>query len=325
MARPTQANAHVDRVLTNVAIGSVQEDENFVAGKIFPEIPSDQKTGEYFEFTTADFLRDEMQDRKSGVEAAEADFAQSTSTYTCKSKALRKFAADEMMDEADDRAMQERAIIKFLAVKRLIARDRLFAANFFSTSKWGTDATPATKWDVATGGSPLGDAATARKTVILATGGFHPNYALAGYNVHQALLNNPVIVNRVQYTVGPHLDIATAPVNDLAVRQAMAKLLQVKDYYVSEAVYDSANENAASAPAFALGDHMLIGYRAPGPSKFVPSGGYTFLNETFGPRGMEVRRYREEGKRGEYFEVGYSEDMKLTASAAGYLIYNCLT
>lgn len=324
MSRPSASQVHVDRVLTNLAIGYVQSDAAFVAQRAFARIPVSQDSGKYYTFTAADFLRNEVQQRAPGAEAAEADFAMSTATFTCEERAIRKFLPDSVRDTADDPMLLERNIVAFLTQKMRIERDRKFAADHFAASKWDNDPTPSTKWDVATGGNPFSDNDTGHETILKAIGQ-QANAMIVSMPVHNALKRNPLVVERVKYAVSRSLNLATAPGNLPEVYAALAALFEVEEYMVCKSAYDSANENATSVPAWTLGEHALLLYRSPSPSIMSPSGGYTFVNTAFGPNGMELRRYRDEGKRGEYFELGYSEDMKLTASAAGYLHESVLT
>ena len=70
MPQPTLGDVHVNRPLTNLSIGFVQDQSDFVAGQVFPSIPVNNRSDVYFVYNRGDFLRNNMQKRAPGTPAA---------------------------------------------------------------------------------------------------------------------------------------------------------------------------------------------------------------------------------------------------------------
>ena len=54
MPQPTLNDSHVDAILTNISVAYMQKQENFIAEKVFPNIPVDKKSDKYFVYTKND-------------------------------------------------------------------------------------------------------------------------------------------------------------------------------------------------------------------------------------------------------------------------------
>ncbi len=48
MAQPTASDVHVDAVLTNLSVAYIQEQDAYIATKVFPVIPVDKKSDKYY-------------------------------------------------------------------------------------------------------------------------------------------------------------------------------------------------------------------------------------------------------------------------------------
>ena len=153
MTQPTLSDiTAVDPVLTNMLVGYKQDADRFIAARLFPVVPVDDKSGTYYIFTKKYWFTDEMQERVPGAEYMRAHFAAETDTYDTVQFALATPIADEIR-KANQAPMElETAAVEFLGQKSLIRKERAFAAGFFTTSVWDTDNTTATDWDDFTSG-----------------------------------------------------------------------------------------------------------------------------------------------------------------------------
>ena len=70
MPQPNINSVHVDAILTNISVAYLQNQDNFIADKVFPVIPVDKKSDKYFTYTKNDWFRDEAQRRAPGTESA---------------------------------------------------------------------------------------------------------------------------------------------------------------------------------------------------------------------------------------------------------------
>ena len=68
MPQPNSSNVHVDAVLTNISIAYMQDQSNFIASQVFPEVPVDKQSDKFFVFDKNSWFRDEAQKRAPGTE-----------------------------------------------------------------------------------------------------------------------------------------------------------------------------------------------------------------------------------------------------------------
>ena len=59
MAQPTPSDVHVDAILTNISVAYIQDQNYFIANKVFPSIPVEKQSDKYFKYTKGDWFRDE--------------------------------------------------------------------------------------------------------------------------------------------------------------------------------------------------------------------------------------------------------------------------
>jgi hypothetical protein len=112
--------------------------------------------------------------------------------------------------------------------------------------------------------------------------------------------------------------LSQRPGDSPAIYSALAQLFELERYLGTRAVYDSAVEGETAVPAFACGKNAWLGYVAPNPSLIMPSAGYTFAWSEFGNGGWRVIEFESQERSSMIYQLEFCEDMKLTASAAGY-------
>src|SRR5512139_2531881 len=86
--QPVNSTTYIDAALTSMAIAYAQDQLDFVALRVFPQVPVDKQTGKYFVFDKAGFLRSDMQRRASGTPAHRSGFTVSNASYSCDVYAL---------------------------------------------------------------------------------------------------------------------------------------------------------------------------------------------------------------------------------------------
>ncbi|MFN9111239.1 MAG: hypothetical protein ACK5XN_14350, partial [Bacteroidota bacterium] len=67
---PTPGDVHVNAPLTNISIAFLQNAANFVATRVFPNIPVQKQSDRYYVYERGDFNRDEMQLRAPATASA---------------------------------------------------------------------------------------------------------------------------------------------------------------------------------------------------------------------------------------------------------------
>lgn len=332
--QPSRSDVHVNRPLTNISIAFVQSVDNFVAARVFPNVPVNKKSDVFFEYDRGEFNRDEMKERAPGTESAGGTYDIGNDTYFARTRAYHRDIPDEVRDNADDPINLDREATIFVTTKGLIKREVTWVAQFFQSGDPGdtwtfdvdgaasastpanfdpTDAANNQKlfWDDASS-TPIEDVRQGRRFVLESTG-FMPNTLTIGRPVFDTLLDHPDIVGRLDrgQTVG------TA----MVTRESLAALFELEQVLVMDAVQNTAAEGITSVHAFIGGKHALLSYRPRAPGIMTPSAGYTFSwtgRIGSGNDGMRIKRFRMDQLESDRIEIDMSYDQKKISADLGY-------
>ena len=309
MPQPTQNQVHVDAILTNISVAYMQQQQNFIASRVFPIVPVSKQSDKFFTYTKNDWFRDEAQRRADATESAGGGYGLSTDTYQCDVFAFHKDIGDQTRANADAPINVDREAVEFVTSRLMLKMETQFVSSFFTTSVWATDATPSNLWSDYTTSDPLNDVETAKRT-ILSTTGFEPNTLVLGYDVFKTLKNHPDLVDRIKYTS-----------SQVITEGLMASLFDVPRVMVAKAVKATNNEGGTAAYDFTHGKNALLCYSAPSAGLLQPSAGYVMswtgvsqgLGQTVG-----TSRIRMEQFKADRIEAEVSFDMKVIGSDLGY-------
>lgn len=313
--QPVNSTTYISAAVTSMAMAYAQDQADFVATRIFPQVPVEKQTGKYFIFDKAGFLRNDMQRRASGTKAHRSGFTVSNSSYSCDVDALGTTLSNQDRANWDAASLGDvdRAKARFLMHQALQDYERRWAADFFVTGVWGTSTTPGVLWSTGTS-TPIEDVLTGKRTVKLNTGR-EPNTMVVGYDVNRQLVRHPDIVDLIKYGASPG---APAVVD----YSALAKVFGVKNYYVCQAIGQTNVENETGVQAFIQGKHALLCYVTDAPSREEPSAGYTFawtgvgagvLNEN-----VAIATWYDQDTRSDIWEIEAGWDNVITGSDLGY-------
>lgn len=279
MPQPTVNAVHIQAALTQIATAYVQSEANYIADKVFPNVPVEHQADKYFIYSKDDFFRDEAKKRADATESAGSGFNLSTNSYSADVWALHKDVGEQVRKNSDPALDVDIAVTKFIMQGMLIRKDRFFVTTYLKTGLWtgmtdavgtagGTPggATPAF-WNDDANGDPFTDIAAAQ-TSILQNTGFEANTLLITFPVYQALRKHPLVVDRIKYTTRADASKITP--------ELMAGAFDVERILVSKAVYNSAMEGATGVYGFVAGKNALLCHVAPAPGLMIPSAGYTF-------------------------------------------------
>lgn len=319
MPGPLGSSLHVDRLLTNMSIGAVQSDTNYIASKAAPVLGVTRSSDEFPIWSTADFLRMQTQQGSDYKPAAEAAFGFSTTTYTCKKWALKKMVPDEERDDAD--VNLDEAVVNFLTQQFLIRRDYQLISLLFNSSNWSYVTGAGSGSDFvhfsSSSSTPFATIRSYKRTVQQACGGFMPNTIVVGPEVDDVLKEHDDTLDKIKHTE-----------KGIATDDLLAAAFGVKNYLTSWAVYNTAAEGQTATLSNLGGDYMWIGYVADKPSKYAPSATYTFSQKKYDSAGIGapvMKRWRVDDPDGEWIRGMCKFDMKQTSSAAGLLLVNPAT
>jgi hypothetical protein len=318
MAQPNLNSVHVDAILTNISVAYLQNQDNFIADKVFPIVPVDKKSDKFFTYTKNDWFRDEAQRRADATESAGGGYNLGTGSYSADVYAFHKDVGDQLLANADAPLNPLREATEFVTRRMLLRKELQFVSDFFTTGVWGDDVdgvagVPSSgetkQWSDYTSSDPIDDIEAA-KSEILANTGMEANTLVLGYEVFRQLKNHPDLVDRIKYTSSQTI-----------TTDMLARMFDIDRVLVAKAVKASNNEGAAEAYSFAYGKGALLAHVAPTPGLLTPSAGYTFswtgvsggIGSTIG-----VSSFRMDSLRAERVEAEMAFDNKVIAADLGY-------
>lgn len=281
MPQPSLSQVHVDRPLSNISVAYLQNENDYIADKVFPVVPVQKQSDRYFVYNRGDFFRDEAQLRGPGTESAGGGYnLDNTPTYFCNVYAYHKDVDPQVRANSDVPLDADRDATIFVTQKLAIKREVVFLSKYFTTGVWtgsttGTDITPGTLWDAANS-TPIEDIEAQQFHIKQLTGKWS-NRFVAGTSVYRALKNHAEILDRLKYVqrgvITPELIAAIlAPPN--APESADGGEFKV---IVAAATYNTAAEGETDSMAFmADAKDALLAYANPNPSIMQPSAGYCF-------------------------------------------------
>lgn len=319
---PTPGDVHVNAPLTNISIAFLQSASNFVASKVFPNIPVSKQSDRYYIYNRGDFNRDEMALRAPGTESAGGGYTlDNTPSYFANRFSFHKDIPDEVRANADAALNVDREAVAFVTHKALIRREKQFAANFFTTGKWATDITGVSgtpgagqvkQWNDSTA-DPIENIRAGKRSMMERTG-FEANKLVVGRAVFDTLLDHPDIVDRIKYG-------QTAGSPAMANADTLARLLGVEEVLVMNAIENTAQEGQANSHGFIGGKSALLVHSAMSPGLMTPTAGYTFSWTGLlgaGAEGNRIKSFRLEHLSSDRVEIDMCFDQKLVSADLGF-------
>lgn len=332
---PSAGDVHVNRPLTNISIAYMQDQTNFVAGRVFANIPVTKQSDAYFTYERGSWNRDEMQERAPGTESAGGTYDVAPETYYARNRAFHKDIPDIIADNQDDPINLDREATGLVTLKALINREVAFSTNYFVKGKWafnvdGVAANPTAeanftpkgdgtqgnndvlKWSDPTS-TPI-ENGRAAMTAVQEETGFRPNIAVIVRRVYDKLIDHPDVIARLDrgQTVG------AAKAN----RESLAALWEVEEVLIMESVVNTGKPGGPDNHVFIGGKNCGFFYRPPAPGILTPAAGYTFnWTGRFGSSqdGVRIKRFRMEHLECTRVEAQQTFDQKLIGIELGYL------
>lgn len=327
VTNPTAGDVHVNRPLTNFAQKYLQSQDMFIGLDAMPNLPVSKQSDLYYEFSRADFYRDEAQERADGTESAGGGFTLSTSPYFAKVYAFHKDVTDRQRANQDELVNLDQSAAQFVNQKLMIRREALFHTAFIGTGIWTTDVTgdptPGAgeflHWDNANS-DPIADVRLGIETVHGSTG-FRPNRMAIGRQAYNDLLDNAAVLDRIKGG-------ATTEIPAQVMRRLLAALFELETIHVSDSVVNSGVQGAAESTAFVASDEALLYYAPASVGPEEPTAGVQmswtgFLGAT--ANGMRIKRFRHEPTASDRIEGEMAFDYKVVAPELGYFFTNTRT
>ena len=299
MPQPMLTQVHVDRPLTNISVAYLQDDNDYIADKVFPVVPVQKQSDRYFVYNRGDFFRDVAEVRAPGTESAGGGYnLDNTPSYFCDVYAYHKDVDPQVRANSDQPLDADRDATIWVTQILAIKREVVFLAKYFTTGVWtgtstGTDigvgTGVTTAWDAANS-TPIEDIELQQFAIKKLTAKW-ANRLVLGTNVYKALKNHDEFLQRIKYTqrgvVTPDIIASVlAPPN-----QPESSDNGDFQVLVAAASYNTAAEGQTDTMSFmADAKDALLAYANPNPSIMQPSAGYVF---TWVPIGGYLARIKQ--------------------------------
>jgi len=334
----TPSEVHVDEVLTNMTIAHMQGAEQFVAPRVFPNIPVDFQSDKYYVWDRDFYNRiNEVEKAAPGTESPEISLSVSTDSYYIDLFHLGSLFSEQQLANEDTQLRTRSVAAATLANRGMLKREQDFISTFFGPGIWTTDwagvastptATQFINWDDYTNSTPIVDVRRAKTAMHLASSGVafgNQIVALMTRDVYDILMEHPDFINRIN---GGATTGSPAMVN----RAILASMFEVDEVLVFDAVQNTAAEGLARSESFVTTNGFALISRPPAPGLEVASAGYTFTwnslpnNSGLGTSILSYTGHDDLARKkiAEKIEIYMGWDMKVTSPDLGVFFSDVL-
>lgn len=317
---PVASDRHISTPLTAMSIAYTQDQNLFVARRVFPVVPVEKQYDKYYVFSQDDFNRVQMKLRAPATESAEGVYRLSNEAYAADVFALHKDIGDQERANADEVFTLDAEATQFLTHQAMLKEEYDFASKYMVGSVWGSTitgvasapgASQVLQWNDSDS-TPIEDIDLGVQTILERTG-IRPNKLVLGQAVWTQLKNHPDIVDRIKYGAGPGSPAAVQ-------RQAIAQLCELDEVLVMGGVRNTAAEGQTGTQSFMGGKNALLVHAATAPARMTPSGGYTFAWRGYlgGTSPTAVYRFRMDELKADRVEIEAAYVQQITGAPLGY-------
>lgn len=295
----------INMTLTNYASGVAQDVISAIAEFLAPSVPTGVSIGQYKEFSDKNAFQIYDTARAVGGPATRIKFDADDKTFNCKPNALEIPIDDSERDAAgDDQLGLEQAKTRTLVISGATAHEN----KVVTTVKAGMTAVAGKgKWSEAAN-NPLEEINEQIET-IATNAGMMPNRAVIGLGAWRTLSTHPKVLAR--FPGAAVVGVTTSQFSSLLLNPSI-------DLRVAVLSKDTTKFGKTKVAANIFGASFIGFIASATPSVYDPSLAKTFVTK----RGSinAVRTYREENAHSDVLALDWSEDVKVTGTACGFLI-----
>ena len=319
-AANVQGTLHVDRYLTGFSVDYVQDRRNFIAQRAASVIPVVKQTDKYVVYDRGYFWRDEAAPRPLGGRPVQVGYKVGEGSYSAVEYALEHVIEHRQNANVDEPIRLEEKPTVHLTQNHMIKQDRTWAANFFATGKWTTEATGVisspsatqfVQFNDGTNSDPIG-VVDYWKDVMHEKTGFMPNTLVMGSGVKRTLRSHPDIADRIKYTR-----------TGIADEDILGQLFEVPNVLVARSIFNNAAEGIADNFDYIIDPKaMLLAYIEPNPGLDSPTAIANFAWTGLIPGvtnaiGGVMERGRDDRAHSDYFQNRMAWDLRQVAADLG--------
>jgi hypothetical protein len=308
---PTMTDLRYDAILGNISLAYEQAD--LVNERIVPVVPVGARQGKFPKWGLEAF-RVHRTLRVPRTRANEITHRFTWVPFATEQHRLLESVAKEEREEAENIPgglfNLEREAVETATASLDLGREKRVAQQLRATGLYPSDVTltGTAKWS-----DPASNPFTqvrAAKASVRANVGRPANVMVAPYDVKERLKIHPAILSELSNQQ-----------RRIATDEDLRELFGINEIIVPEVIENTANEGQTPVLADLWSDDVILAYRNPQPGRRRMSLAYTFR---YRRPGGPVRRWREEDRETDFFEVGYEERTYIVAPGAGAIIRDTL-
>jgi hypothetical protein len=326
---------HKSAALTNLSIG--YKNQNFIADRVFPNVPVAKESDYYYKFLKGAWFRDEARAKGPGADAARGHYPLTAELYKCIKYAFAHPVPIEHINNADAALDPWRTAIEFTVNKILLHKEKKCSDLVMTAANWTSSEDANAGWVATvdgTGNTFIEDMLAAKETIRKLIGAY-PNVMIMDSKTFNNCKREYTVLERIKYTgtQGRPADVTV---------QTLAQLFELDQVLIGTALYSDAEEVVAGTDFNAVdlwetnatkGSCFLF-WRPNRPGLLQPASGYCF-NFKQGMAGGQDRKLRSDVYRQvrywwedspEQYVVECQEyfDLQVTCKDAGFLFYDTI-
>ncbi len=301
---PGSQTIHNDKALSNISVAF--KSDRMIADELYPAVQVKHESDKYYVYSKQSLIVPETR-RANGAKSKESSFELSTSSYQLEEESLKDIVTDRDRANADAAIRLNADTTENLTEKIMMRREKDAAELSQTKANWGqnTSFTAAQQWTSNTTTTNPITTIDSACSAIAKNSGKLPNMLAVNDPQFRILKEHISVVDRVKYTssesVGPGL---------------LARLFNVSKLMVGGAIENTAQEGLTDSMAFIWTDTAFLAYMEQSPGLKKISAGYVLQQGA----GRQVRRWREEERKGDFIEVSSLYTFKAVATDAAFLL-----
>ena len=305
---PYGGNLHINKALTNISV--MYKNAEFIGEELLQNVPVKKESDIYYVWNRDFRIEDTLRQIKSPANMV--TWGVSTASYVMNEYALADVVTDREIDNADSPFRLKADTTEFLTEKILLDKEKRIADLMFTTGTWGNNASldTASAWIYnTTTSAPIQNMLSATG-LILRESGKMPNTGILGWEVFEALKENPNIYNRIQYVERAFL-----------TKDILAAAFDLEKIFVGKAYYDPNREGIAESMTALWGDYAWIGYINPSMGLRQVSAAINITKT----KGNVVKSWRDNDIDGEKIQVSQMSVPKAVATSCAFIFSSVTT
>lgn len=306
--------AYVDRALTNLTQAYSNDNNDFIAEKVFPVVSVDKPTGKYWVYNKNNLIIPSSTLRTGRSETKEASFGKTLSNYGPLSEhALKDFISKDELTQTDAPLNVETDVVNFLNEKMALAEEADLAATLSDTAiiTNNTTLSGTSQWSDKANSNPFNDI----KTAVLAMRADAlklPNAVIFSFESWLECVDHPDFLDRIKWS-------RTGVMTEADFIQLFAPY-GITQVHIGKVQKNTAVEGQTATIGSVWGKHIWVAYITPTPGLRQVNGGYTLRL----PQEKYVDRWEVADPKGSFIRNNDYYDQMLFDDSCFYLIKNAV-